>query len=167
MLETVKKVNGVIDKLKRLTANLGGPATSKRKLLATVTDSIILYASPIWRGALEVSRTRGVLEACRRKMALRVIRGYRTVSLEAALTLSGMPPIELLAEARAKVYYGSSKEEANEQMYRLWQERWEVCDVARWTHVLIPKVKDWVCRRHGDLEYHTTEFLTGHGPFRK
>lgn len=77
-----------------------------------------------------------------------------------------MPPIERLAEARAKVFYDGSKEEANDEMHRLWQTRWDVSDVGRWTHVLIPKVKEWVCRSHGDLSYHMTEFLTGHGPFR-
>ncbi|KAJ8955516.1 hypothetical protein NQ314_006882 [Rhamnusium bicolor] len=42
-------------------------------------------------------------EACRgaqRIMALRVCSGYRTVSREALLVISSMPPIELLAHER-------------------------------------------------------------------
>lgn len=31
---------------------------------------------------------------------------------------------------------------------------------------LIPKIKKWIDRPHGDLNFHLTEFLTGHSGFR-
>lgn len=166
-LETVKRAENTANKLKRLMVNIGGPVSSKRKLLAQVIDSLFLYAAPVWRDALEVGQVRGIVESCRRRVALRVISGYRTVSLDAALVLSGLPPIELIAEVRAKVYYGVKKEQAYEEMYALWQAKWDESRVGRWTHELIPDVKQWTKRVHGELSFHLTEFFTGHGPFRK
>lgn len=100
-------------------------------------------------------------------MALRVIARYRTVSRKAALVLSDLPPIELLAEARAKVSCGVNKEQAYKEMYDLWQAKWDEARVGRWMYELIPGVKRWTKMAHGELSFHLTEFMTGHGPFRK
>ena len=35
-----------------------------------------------------------------------------------------------------------------------------------WTRALIPDVRRWVDRRHGELSYELTQALTGHGCFR-
>ncbi|CAB0036111.1 unnamed protein product [Trichogramma brassicae] len=37
---------------------------------------------------------------------------------------------------------------------------------ARWTHRLIPNIRVWIERRHGELNYHLTQLLTGHGFFK-
>ncbi|CAB0037991.1 unnamed protein product [Trichogramma brassicae] len=37
---------------------------------------------------------------------------------------------------------------------------------GRWTHRLVPDIKEWVERRHGEMSYHLTQLLTGHGYFR-
>lgn len=44
----------MVGSLKRITANVGGPVTTKRRILAYVVDPIILYAALVWREALEV-----------------------------------------------------------------------------------------------------------------
>jgi len=40
-----------------------------------------------------------VLHSVQRLVALRIVRGYRTIALETALALAGTPPWELEAEA--------------------------------------------------------------------
>ncbi|CAB0033702.1 unnamed protein product [Trichogramma brassicae] len=37
---------------------------------------------------------------------------------------------------------------------------------ARWTHRLIPNIRTWIERRHGELNYHLTQLLTGQGFFK-
>lgn len=52
-----------------------------------------------------------------------------------------------------------------EQAVREWQEQWDNSTKGRWTHRLIPRIKPWLERRHGEVGYHLTQFLTGHGAF--
>lgn len=118
-----EKIDKVVSGLMRLMNGVNGPTSSKKRLLATVVDSVIMYAAPAWREVLEESKHRGTLEASRRLVALRIPQAYRTVSLEAILVISGMVPVELLAEMRAKSYYGCSKEQARNEMMELWQKR--------------------------------------------
>ncbi|KOC70156.1 hypothetical protein WH47_08633 [Habropoda laboriosa] len=61
-----------------------------------------LYGSPVWAGDLVASRHS--FTKPQRRMAIRVVRGYRTISREAALTLAGLVPFEYLVEGNAQVY---------------------------------------------------------------
>lgn len=79
--------------------------------------------------------------------------------------MSGIAPIHLLAEERAVISTGSSKEEARAQLMVKWQGEWENADKGRWTHRLIPDLKKWCSRRHGEVTFHVTQVLTGHGCF--
>ena len=45
------------------------------------------------------------------------------------------------------------------------QNRWQESRKGRWTHRIIPRVKRWVERKHGEVGYHLTQALTGHGCF--
>ncbi|CAB0036895.1 unnamed protein product [Trichogramma brassicae] len=45
-------------------------------------------------------------------------------------------------------------------------EAWDQSTKARWTHRLIPNIRVWIERRHGELNYHLTQLLTGHGFFK-
>ncbi|CAB0030280.1 unnamed protein product [Trichogramma brassicae] len=49
---------------------------------------------------------------------------------------------------------------------QVWQEAWDRSKKARWTHRLIPNIRVWIERRHGELNYHLTQLLTGHGFFK-
>ena len=48
-----------------------------------------------------------------------------------------------------------------------WQSRWETTTKGRWTFKLIPEIIAWISRKHGECSYHTTQFLSGHGGYRK
>ncbi|XP_076660102.1 uncharacterized protein LOC143363389 [Halictus rubicundus] len=70
--------------LARLLPNVGGPDLKVRRLYTEVVRSIALYGAPVWHRSLEASTpSRKLLERVRRRLALRVIRGYRTISTEA------------------------------------------------------------------------------------
>ncbi|KAJ8911424.1 hypothetical protein NQ315_005957 [Exocentrus adspersus] len=72
--------------------NIKGPGQfNKRKIWGGVVDSIVLYAAPIWAGAMKIERHRKRVERVQRKVALRIAKAYRTVSTEAAQVVAGIP----------------------------------------------------------------------------
>jgi hypothetical protein len=112
-----------------------------------------------------VESTRLILARVQRRSALRVASAYRTVSEAATLTVSSIPPIDLLALERQEIYSGRPKDDARKRTLDRWQERWCAAPKGRWTHRLIPDLKAWCQRGHGELSYHLTQVLTGHGCF--
>ncbi|KAJ8980479.1 hypothetical protein NQ317_013232 [Molorchus minor] len=158
--------------LSRLMANVGGPTAKKRRLLMSVTDSIILYGCEIWADALQKEKYRKVVASVQRRGALRIASAYRTVSEPAVLVIAGVMPIDLRATERKTAY--STKEEvgakeakarARIQAMQRWQERWREEHRGRWTARLIPNLERWMARKHGEVNYYLTQFLTGHGYF--
>ncbi|CAB0031897.1 unnamed protein product [Trichogramma brassicae] len=91
------------------------------------------------------------------------------VAYEATYVLAGIPPLALLADERARLY-GRRREDAKDEerlaTLSKWQEAWDRSKKARWTHRLIPNIRVWIERRHGGLNYHLTQLLTGHGFFK-
>jgi len=91
--------------LARLLPNLGGPGEGIRRLYAAVVGSIALYGAPVWwRNLRANNKSLDVIRSVQRLVALRIVRGYRTIALGAALALAGTPPWKLEAEARAEIY---------------------------------------------------------------
>ncbi|KAK7862431.1 hypothetical protein R5R35_001341 [Gryllus longicercus] len=155
--------------LSRLMPNIGGPSQGKRKILSSVMQNILLYAAPIWAEAAQSKYNKTTLVRTQRKMALRIVCAYRTVSAEAALVLAGLMPIHILAQERMVLHKArgddTTKETNREQSFKKWQSEWDNTPNASWTRRLIKDIKPWVTRRHGHLNYHTTQFLTEHGNF--
>lgn len=100
-----------------------------------------------------------------RRTALRVSCCYRTVSHEAAAIVSSMPPLPLLAEERTSMYGGTDRETARELLMLKWQTNWANAANGRWTNRLIGEVRPWFNRRHGEVTFHLSQMLTGHGCF--
>ncbi|GFX71267.1 reverse transcriptase domain-containing protein [Trichonephila clavipes] len=68
------------------------------KYLGVVLDSIvpfICYGSQIWGSALKKKIYCRLLRKIQRRILLRVISGYRTISYEAVFAISGFPPIDI------------------------------------------------------------------------
>ncbi|XP_029158997.1 uncharacterized protein LOC114941056 [Nylanderia fulva] len=84
--------------------------------------SMALYGAPVWTGDLMAPSQR-LLMGLQRKLAIRIVRGYRTVPLEAALVVSGSIPWDLLAEAYQEMYDQKS-------------------DLRRWGLVMTPKATE-------------------------
>lgn len=151
----------------RLMPNTRGPKYHKRKILAGVVQGIMLYAAPIWAVCMKFKSYCGKLNSVYRLTALRVCCAYRTVSDEAAFVISGMIPADLLAKECALIQNNATaKTEARMKTVETWQRRWSASTKGRWTNRLIPDVKSWVERKHGDIEFYMTQFLSGHGAFR-
>ncbi|KAL7730750.1 hypothetical protein ACLKA6_003520 [Drosophila palustris] len=175
----VQKASRMQGALSRMLPNIGGPKVGRRLLLARVVASILLYAAPIWAKAVESNQgLRRKLSAPYRLCALRVISGFRTVSHDAALVLAGMIPVDILAMEMREIYLARAEmgngvpvdaiRRAERQASLVtWQVRWDSATNGRWTHQLIPKVEEWLNRGRGEVNFHLTQFLTGHGGFRK
>lgn len=111
-----------------------------------------------------------------RKAAIRVVSAYRTVSREAILVVSGIISIDIMAMERRRSYVQRRGEqeppepEGEPQQTALdkWQDRWEAIEAAeerQWTRRLIRDVRAWTGRRFGEVDFHITQALTGHGCF--
>ncbi|VVC41810.1 Reverse transcriptase domain [Cinara cedri] len=152
---------------------------SKRRLLSSVVQSKALYAAPVWAPKVMLAaKNRDALCREQRRVALRIIRAYRTVSDAAACVLAEWPPMDLLALERCRV--ASACREERETRTRLevkkaeaaatiaaWKERWRTCTKAEWTRRLIPDLGRWLGRTVVvRLTFHLTQALTGHGCFQ-
>lgn len=161
----------------RLMPNVGGPSQAKRALLGSVTNSKLLYASPIWASVgVKTAKNRLAMARAQRATALRTTRAYRTVSADASSVLAEMIPADLLAHERARV---RNREEENNDLLPTdirsaertitvssWQARWDRSTKGRWTHRLIPNIQRWLEKPPMSLTFHLSQALSGHGCFR-
>jgi hypothetical protein len=179
-----KKALASANALAKLMPNIKGPGQWKRRLLATVVESQLLYAAPVWADTVSASSgSVRLLLRPQRVIALRVIRAYRMVSDEAALLLAYMPPANLLAEERSRIRSRRKQQplpdappmslEKIKSLERkttleIWQRSWAYSRKGQWTRMLIPDVRRW----HDKLlpkvptTFRVTQALTGHGCFQ-
>lgn len=163
-----EKAKKTATSLCRILPNTRGPKHSRRKVITAVVSNIILYAAPVWADSLKYKTYVEKISSVYRIGALRVCCAYRTVSDDAACVISGMIPIDLLAKERQYLYKRQySPQEARSKIMEEWQSRWDSSSKGRWTYSLIPNIKKWVERKHGDPDYYITQFLTGHGGFKQ
>jgi hypothetical protein len=179
-----KKATVSATALAKLMPNINGPEKWKRRLLASVVESKLLYVAPIWSAAVSASgrTTRGLIRP-QRAIALRVIRAYRTVSDDAGLLLAYMPPADLLAQERVRLRRRREqpplpgapptslvalKFTEREATLVLWQRRWAFSPKGQWTRRLIPDVRRWVRRPLPmiPLTFRMTQALSGHSCFQ-
>ena len=167
--EVTKEAERTTAALARLLPNIGGTSSSKRRTLCSVANSIILYAAPIWRKALNVKRHRDKLIRVQRKAAIRICGAYRTISTEAVLVIAGTMPIKYLTEESIFIHDRGEPDgiangnEARKRSVEKWQERWSGPGKGAWTRRTITNIKKWIERGHGEVNYALTQFLSGHG----
>ncbi|CAI6367559.1 unnamed protein product [Macrosiphum euphorbiae] len=150
----------------QILPNLRGPRQRRRKVLATVVTSRLLYGAPFWLPSITAEGMKK-METVYRRVMLRVACCYRTVSHDAAAVVSGMPPLRLLAEEMQKAYHGTDRVVAREQLMESWKRQWANSEKGRWTHRLIRDVGKWYNRNHGDVSFHLSQVLSGHGCFNE
>lgn len=161
------KAGKVAQGLSRIMPNISAAKPTKRRLLSNVVHSIMLYGSPFWAQDMN---TPGWIELAKvqRRMCLRVASSYRTVSGDAIGVIAGIAPIDLLAKDRNRLYQtrkGMGPPRTDENTMEEWQHRWSSSDKGRWTYRLIPDINKWQSRRHGEVNFHLTQVLSGHGCF--
>jgi hypothetical protein len=169
------KVQKVSLNLARIIPRAGGVSEAGRRLLASVGESMALYAAPVWGNrALQGVVNRRCLRSAQRGLAIRVSRAYRTVSTEALLVLAKMLPWDLLASERSMRFLMGGEvnlSEARAATISAWQEEWSrelrPGEVAKgsWTKALIPDIRVWLDSA-GDMSYYVAQVLSGHGQFQ-
>ncbi|KAJ8965282.1 hypothetical protein NQ314_004245 [Rhamnusium bicolor] len=165
----IGKANRLVTALNRLMPNSGGPRASRRKILGSVAHSVVLYGAEVWGDALNKQTHHNKLKKLQRRVALRVCGAYRTTSLEAALVISGIIPIKYQVEERCYIYDAregeQTRNEIRENIMNKWQQEWREGTKGRWTQRLIPDIRTWLYRKHGEVSFYITQALTGHGCF--
>lgn len=149
-----------------------------------VVRSMAMYGAPVWANTLS-SQNIAILRRPQRAMALRVIRGYRTVSVEAACVLAGCLPWDLDARGLASVYFWREDElargqrpaprevdafrlENNDALVEEWLRRLMQPKAGlRTIEAFRPILKSWLKREHGSVTFRLTQILSGHGCFSK
>ncbi|KAL4134772.1 hypothetical protein QTP88_006487 [Uroleucon formosanum] len=114
---TSTKAGKVANNLARILPNISAAKPKKRRLLANIVHSIILYGSPIWAHKMS---TKGKTELAKiqRRVALRVASAYCTVSYNAIQIIADMPPIALMAIERQDIFENARREEARKKLLR-------------------------------------------------
>lgn len=179
--QLMPRVERVTQNLGRLMPNVRGPKEKTRHLYAAVANSMTLYGAPVWAmsGNLTCKNIK-MLRGLQRRLAIRVIRGYRTVSEEAAITLAGMTPWDHLAKAYARAYREIRekgdlekleeeriKQRALLQARNEWRSELESEEATRSRAVLaiLPSWELWANKGPAKLTFRVTQVLTGHGCF--
>ncbi|KAE9525570.1 hypothetical protein AGLY_014097, partial [Aphis glycines] len=162
------------NQLARIIPNVGGPREDRRRLLLSVVHSVLLYGAPSWAHTLElVPGNVRTLNRGQRRVLLRCVCAYRTVSEAATNVIASTPPADLLAKEREATFdrrrapvAPSRDNDPRSDTMEAWQERWSTEEKGSWTRRLIPDVRAWCARSHGlTTNFHLTQFLSGHGCF--
>ncbi|CAG4936471.1 unnamed protein product [Parnassius apollo] len=167
---------------RRLLPNLGGPNASCRRLYAGIVWSMALYGAPVWaRGLARLAVHH--LNAPQRVIAVKMVRGYRTISREAASLLAGLPPWDLEAIVLARLHEWraealcrgetplprqvvAQRTDFRHDLMATWRQRLSQPRAGHATIAAIrPLFEEWLERRHGILTFRLTQVLTGHGVF--
>lgn len=179
------KLHKVSRALNRLMPNLRGPGEGKRRLYASVMTSVLTYAAPVWGSALASSPDYIIrpLRGLQRTVAIRVISAYRTVSFDAATLLARLPPWTLEVALRRRVYKriaeakrmgifdrqedNNIRREESILLIRQWEALLSRPCVwgQRTINAVLPHIHRWIDRRHGEITFHASQILTGHGSF--
>ncbi|KAL4100924.1 hypothetical protein QTP88_020949 [Uroleucon formosanum] len=132
-------------------------------LVAKARDSIRLEQLLSSSAQKDMSASRWMeLAKIQRRMCLRVDSAYSTVSRDAVGVIA---PIDLMVKDRKRVYQERKDHHlppADEDTMAEWQGRWHDKNKDKWTYRLIPDIKRWINRRHGEVNFHLTQALSGH-----
>lgn len=163
----VEKASKAIGNINRIMPKIGGPKENNRRVLFSVVQSIVLYGATIWKKAMTKKLYKNMLTKVQRRAAISITSAYRTTSTKALLVVARTPPVDILAEEREQIRHSLGRKDARRLTIETWQERWENEDgLAEWTRRLIPDLKEWVNRNHGEVDFFLTQLLTGHGAFQ-
>lgn len=107
-----------------------------------------------------------------RKALLRSICAYSSVSETVTNILSGVPLADLLARERNTIFTVRKSGQHTEpsprmETMRRWKKRIDESSTGNWTRSLVNNVDAWCLRKHGNLDFFTTQMLSGHSCFGK
>ena len=178
--EVAAKASKMLTSLSRLMPNLGGACGPVRRMYAAVVHSVLLYGAPVW-GQGPPSGSRAWLApalSVQRRLARHCIRGYKTISLESACILAGIPPLDLLLLERTQIFHMSKdpnerrsgraiRQDAQERTIVCWERQLRTAKHGEWTRRLVHDLRLWLGRKHGYVSFHLAQVMSGHGCFGK
>jgi len=154
------------------SANWGMSRRTARIIYEGVFLPRITYAAEIWWEGVLFKKCRDKLCSMQRDPLRAITSAYNTASTNCLTALAGELPLDLkiiehVFKRKMKLGLVSPEALIEKQNHLLeqWQERYMSSDKGEWTKKMIPSVID---RYHLPLEmdYYTTQMLTGHGDFR-
>lgn len=102
---TCRKVIGIYKQLARAAkASWGLHPEVVRTIYVAVVEPIVLYGASVWGSAAEKIGVRKQLSTMERGFAQKMCRAYHTVSLNSALVLAGVLPLDLRIREAASLY---------------------------------------------------------------
>lgn len=166
--KATEKASKAANALRGLLPRLDELSDGKRRLLASVAQSVILYAAPVWAPVLQYKCSEAILSLLNRKLAIGICRGYRAIPTPTAEVLANLTPIKLLIEERV-ITFGKTmaeRREAKANTIVKWQARREEISGNTWLKRTMPNIISWINRAHGNFDFHVTQCLSGHGCYQ-
>ena len=187
---TIGRAERYVPLLSTICRNMYGYSTWARRIMykGTVLATMQYCSSVFYQEVAKNDYIKTSLQHLRRRMCINIARLYRSVGVEAAGVVAGIPPIDLLIAARAILWMKKRRypvpdylgfhqvqwpaagkgttviAEYKGRIAEIWQSRWDAHRYGRWTHRLLPDV------RHGiptqDIDFYLGQALTSHGCFR-
>ncbi|CAB0042912.1 unnamed protein product, partial [Trichogramma brassicae] len=112
--------------------------------------ALVAVAKHLWLIENHLNVALAQAESIHRRACLRIISRRPHLSLEATYVLASIPPLELLADERTRLYDrrhdDAGRDDERQETLRRWQVQWDQSTKGRWTHRLIPDIKGWVER---------------------
>ena len=181
---TIDKCRRILPLLTQLCQNTCGYSNSARRVMVYgAIYTHLFYCSSLFYHRLWIRQHRKKLCELQRLCDRMIIRGYRTISGDAASVIALSPPLDILVTKRSLQYllkterpiwyYGAfpdtvnvdlTKEEWSRMVDTVWEERWALSERGPWTHEVFPHIS---VRRRTDLrlDFWLTQALSGHGVF--
>lgn len=117
--------------LLRLMSNVGGPRPIKRKLLASVVFSQLIYVAPVWSSSLGHKNHRQLLLGPQHTITLKVASAYRIVSMVAILEVAGTVPVHRMERSRCELSrlrrsgMENARRTADKNVWHWCQQEWD------------------------------------------
>lgn len=122
-----------------------------------------------------------------RRIALRMVSTYRTVSYESAEILASLMPVDIVAQKNKRVHerkrgiVEDTGDQPTKKVMELIRRQEERATIERWRErlqkdhlpgqrvreAIVPCLEDWMKRDHSEMNFSLTQMMTGHGAFRE
>lgn len=100
-----QRVSQLINQLSRSAKVYWGIGSGALRIIYKgATLPVLTYAAPIWHEALKKTYNTQKLQRVQRRILLRLIKGYRTISFEATCVIAGLTPIDIKIQEMVDVY---------------------------------------------------------------
>lgn len=155
-----------------MSANWGMGRIAARKIYKGVFLPRITYAAEIWWEGVLYEKCKKKLGSMQRDPLRAITSAYNTASTNCLSAVAGVLPLdlEIIKQAfKRKLKLGHITPDVYkykiDELLVTWQNRYVAVEKGEWTKKMIPSVVE---RYHLplQLDYYTTQILTGHGDFK-